>query len=623
MKKFVISLGLVVICLGVSCSRSTNLAGGTDTETGGLVVTGKIRKADGSAGSNTQVQILRADYDPVAQGPLPDSLIDTTDEEGAFALCIPKDQVPDVEAPAFNIEAVHIFDRTRLLQRVYGNSGDTVEVEPNTLQAPGSIRVSISQTGTSPNGYVYIPGTSVYAPVQRDTTDSNYAIIDSVPAGLIPTVDYATPTGGSVVVAQDVEVSPEQTSEVKQTSPKVIYYSVGLRTDALYTGSASAQNGILTLGSPAPDNVGVGDEVRVGSDRYYISRRNSSTSFSIQTATGSAVPNFGQQSITIYRAFDRLNTALMAEFGGVCAADSNHLKTGDLVAGNIQLYIACYGDGVDDQQAGIRGWTTSPINYIKIFTPVSDTEVGNSQRHKGVWNSADAYAIHSITNGVDQPAINCNAPHVRIDGLQIEVESQYSGGSGILCYEQGNGEFDVSNSIVKATLHGPSGSGIGIYVYNNSGNGPFIRFWNNIVYDFADSASAGIQIHSGSTSGMIVNNTLANCYMGITGPIDQVALKNNLTNGCVRGIFPWNGYSAENDYNISSSKEWDLAAPHSRDSVFVQFVDSANHDFHVSLTDSIAKDRGLADPIPGLFSNDIDGQLRTTPWDVGADEALP
>jgi hypothetical protein len=52
-----------------------------------------------------------------------------------------------------------------------------------------------------------------------------------------------------------------------------IYYSVGTSTSALYSGNASASSGVLTLSSPANDNIGVGDEVRVGSNRYYITGR--------------------------------------------------------------------------------------------------------------------------------------------------------------------------------------------------------------------------------------------------------------------------------------------------------------------------------------------------------------
>lgn len=621
MNKVLTCLILIALCLFVHCA--TKLAGGTDTETGGITMVGKIRNADGSAGSNTRVQVVPSDHDPVAQGPVPDSLTDTTDEAGNFALYIPMAQEPDIAPVVFNIEAVHLRDRTRLLiQNVRSDTGD-VEVEPNTLQRPGSIRVSISQTGTSPDGYIYIPGTSIHAPVQRDTADSNYVILDSVPVGLISAVDYAAPAGGPVVVARNVEVSPDQTSEVKQVSPKAIYYSVGLRTDALYTGNASAQNGTLSLSSPAPDNVGIGDEIRVGQERVYIAGRNSSTSFAIQTATGTPAPDFTLQSISIFRAFDRLNTALLVEFGGICAADSNHLNTRDLVSGNYQLHIACYADGVDDRQASIQGWTTSPVNFIKIYTPVTAAEVGVSQRHRGVWNSTAAYAMHIVAGTSSPLGIFCRVPHVRIDGLQVWVQAESGPGTGIQLHNQTTGEFDVSNSLIRGTPVGTSGTVIGVYIYNDLENSLYVRLWNNVIYDFNDSTSAGIQIQNRAASGTVVNNTFVNCNSGVSGWIDNVALRNNLFGECRRGFLPWGLFSAENDYNISNNRENNVAAIHSLDSVFVQFADTANDDFHLSPSDTTARNKGMESPVPGLFLNDIDGEIRASPWDVGADEALP
>ena len=43
-----------------------------------------------------------------------------------------------------------------------------------------------------------------------------------------------------------------------------VYYSVGTAAGALYSANASATSGVLTLASAAANNVGVGDEVRVG-----------------------------------------------------------------------------------------------------------------------------------------------------------------------------------------------------------------------------------------------------------------------------------------------------------------------------------------------------------------------
>ena len=69
-----------------------------------------------------------------------------------------------------------------------------------------------------------------------------------------------------------------------------IYYSVGINSSPLYSANASAASGTLTLASAAANNIGVGDEVREGANRYYITGRSSSTVFAIQNSAASGTP---------------------------------------------------------------------------------------------------------------------------------------------------------------------------------------------------------------------------------------------------------------------------------------------------------------------------------------------
>jgi hypothetical protein len=120
-------------------------------------------------------------------------------------------------------------------------------------------------------------------------------------AGLFPTV----------ITAFLCLVSP-----IRADGATAIYYSVGTENSPLYSGNASASSGTLTLASSGAAKIGVGDEIRKGSNRYYITGRNSSTEFTIQnSAANSGTPGdanitFGTTSITIYRAFNTISAAI-------------------------------------------------------------------------------------------------------------------------------------------------------------------------------------------------------------------------------------------------------------------------------------------------------------------------
>ena len=193
-----------------------------------------------------------------------------------------------------------------------------------------------------------------------------------------------------------------------------VYYSVGTNAAALYSGDASASSGTLTLADPAANNVGVGDEIRVGLNRYYITRRASSTSFSIQNSganggvPGTTSITFPSQAIAIHRAFNSLSAAHTGSY------DANHLKTGDLVTGNYQLNWPCYADNAMSNSVRIRtlggpGYATGPTNYIRVFTPTLGGEVGASQRHNGVFGSG--FQLNGPVNTKIDPGRHPVHPH--------------------------------------------------------------------------------------------------------------------------------------------------------------------------------------------------------------------
>jgi streptogramin lyase len=150
-------------------------SGGGETTNG--YVTGSLVFQDGTPAANAQVMLINEKYNPVKDGRIADSLIDTTDEQGTYIIHMPSSGI-------FNIEALHSVKGTRTLIQQIAADDDTTLVPVDTMRAPGVLRVILPKS-TQPTDHLFIRGTTFYLPigVQKDTV-----VIDSLPAGLIPDI---------------------------------------------------------------------------------------------------------------------------------------------------------------------------------------------------------------------------------------------------------------------------------------------------------------------------------------------------------------------------------------------------------------------------------------------------
>jgi len=415
-------------------------------------------------------------------------------------------------------------------------------------------------------------------------------------------------------------------------TPKKIYRSVGpSNTTALATGSSNDLNiasDWAIFSSALPDNIGVGDAIQYDSDDdgtidaiAFISERISSTYYRIQDYKGETPTqtSAADNDWSIFRAYTSLANAekgnendgiddSVENFddwtpGGTKDADEGGR---DLTVDDVQWNIACYGDAVDTSSTWINGWTTSAQNYIKIYTPVNSTEVGESQRHIGKANTG--YKIKSSNYGF---VLYDN--YQWIDGLEIE-DIPGEGNIPIYVSSSGSKEFKISNNLIY--YNGNAG------LFIHSGNNSY-KIWNNIFY----GDHKGIY-SLGTRTAYIYNNTFfytgvyPNSETAIYGGANTIA-KNNIAIGyggqnsyyCFTGTF-----HTDSDYNISS----DNSAPgsHSKKSTDVLFRSTPDYDFHLHLNDTAARNAGvdLSNDSYLPFSTDIDGQTRSGSWDIGADE---
>jgi len=404
-----------------------------------------------------------------------------------------------------------------------------------------------------------------------------------------------------------------------------IYYSVGQNTFDHKTGSPhiTISNGATTSVATfdvaqTATNIGVGDQISYGSagatTTAYISAKQSTTVWNVITRIG-AQPTATTSAtvLKISHAFNSLENTVTG------ASGSKYLNTSDLVAGNYILNIPCYYDsGPDTTAVSVTGWNTGSSNYIKIYTPNNTAaEVNLSQRHSGKWNTGK-YSLE-VTGGVSAIFIAVN--YVRIDGLQVKSTDSTSNNNDIIVTASsisGASEVSVSNSIVQGVM---SGSSIDLSGISNWSTITVMKVFNNIVYNVYQATGNVSGICNGSTGVMYAyNNTVYGNQLGLRINSGTLISKNNLS---YNNTDNYNGgFAASSTNNLSGPSQADAPGSSPRNAATVSFINTSGTNFHLSASDTGARDYGV--DLSGdkylPFTTDIDGQTRTGSWDIGADE---
>ena len=286
----------------------------------------------------------------------------------------------------------------------------------------------------------------------------------------------------------------------------------------------------------------------------------------------------------------------------------------DLVSAD-EIAIAkcrCTGGSADTDAVVIDGWTTDADHYIKIWTDPSE-----NYRHDGKWNDSK-YRIVAYS---DEGVIWNYEPYVRILGIQLQNTKTGNDSRAFNNSVYGTVGIYLGYLIVKAPSNITGSTPIGCYLAGAETS--TIYLYNSLIYDFISSDGSGYGIHAATNqlTAYIYNVTVINCHIGIKGGSGaKERVKNCITQDCDDGFY--SSFHSDSDYNISDTG--DAPGPNSKNCT-VSFVDKANDDFHLSSTDTCAKDSGVdLSSDPNLsFNDDIDGETRSGTWDIGADEYIP
>jgi parallel beta-helix repeat protein len=322
-----------------------------------------------------------------------------------------------------------------------------------------------------------------------------------------------------------------------------IYRSVGLHANDLSEGGKTVTISVATNTATAlfsadlPANVGVGDVIQYGNPLTlaFITGRTSSSTYSVQSATGTAPVATSSASVAVYRAHRYLNDWENQVLGDVnqsinAGVQPQVLVNQNLVASNTVMMVPCYASSTaDNQSVSISGWTTATTSYVNLFTPSESIYVGASQRHNGSWDDTK-YRIEP--NDDSGGAIIIYDYFSKVEGLQISnttYSRDYAAGLALSSDgdSNGGGSVIVGNIIRNRQVDNSNHNGI-LYSANISKNSYGI---NNLIYGYNLSSGACIR---GSSVGVdvniyLINNTIFSCNDGISASdSNRLILFNNV-----------------------------------------------------------------------------------------------
>lgn len=406
---------------------------------------------------------------------------------------------------------------------------------------------------------------------------------------------------------------------ISDAAAATLYRSVGVTATDLKTAASTVtiSGTTATFSADQPNNVGVGDAVVYGSTYIaFITGRTSASVFTVQNSTG-GTPTAASAgtAVAIYRCFISLsnwnaNTTANTNINAAVRA-SVLMASKNLVTGGHIMMVPCYADGAD-ASVTVDGWTTGASNYVKIYTPVTTSEVGISQRHNGRWGNGYRTTGYFILSD----------EYVRIDGMSV-----YQSASARVVFVSGStgaGEVHISNCFAWYT----NNDATGYDVYDIWSVGALtVKIWNCIgINDSTATGSEAFYFNDADVTTYCYNCTaIANAGEGFYSWQGTVVLKNCLGYSTSGAAFAMTGtdtitYSASDDATAD-----DRGGAGNRISQTFSFVDAANDNYHLLSTDAGAVDYGtnLSADANLAFVYDLDGDPRPlgATWDIGADEA--
>jgi len=232
-------------------------------------VVGYIFCGDGEPAASTQVKLIPVGHDPSAAIGTDNLMVDTTDIRGCYLF-------DKVIHGKYNVQALHLTKRTRMLITGVEAAQDTTIVPSDSLMIPGSIALILPED--NPEGYAAIPGTDI---VLYAAAGSTKIVLDSVPPGLIPEIRYVAQGDTAVMSRQYIPVKSSDTTILSNLLWKY-QMSITLNTSAAGADTKNNVYGFPVLVRLSSANFHFTEAKSDGSDIRFTSSSGDALPFEIE-----------------------------------------------------------------------------------------------------------------------------------------------------------------------------------------------------------------------------------------------------------------------------------------------------------------------------------------------------
>jgi hypothetical protein len=285
----------------------------------------------------------------------------------------------------------------------------------------------------------------------------------------------------------------------------------------------------------------------------------------------------------------------------------------NLVTNDELLHILCCGSAADGQVQIFNqtesGFTTDATRYIHIEGNPGDP---NGAHYSTSWNSSTYRVVASVQFGY---AFLNRSRYLRMTQIQIENSHATEGYSsyrhepqtsssgddsflrGVICrgaqwttfgngFQQRDGKVTYENCLAYDNQKG--------FEIGYGPDGPPLAIYRNCVA--VGNVQFGFWHETGQT------HTRVNCYAGGSGTDDYGAEAQTDTNTTC----------ASEDGTVGTTIAYSTSA-----GAYFANVTSGSEDVAIGVLSSL---RNIGTDLSGNFTNDIQGQTRSAPWDIGVDE---